>query len=195
MTTQRDFLLNCGHWSFSWAGAGSRGGQGWAWGLCPAHSALAHSSGRTQLSGLLLLEQHSLLPLVPWPPWPRMPRNKPGCPCSFQEIPEFRLLPGTQAQGSAEPVDPPMDGATGRGWMCPGRGGHSRAPASPALRQLPEQQAGQGAAPAQVTQAVERTCSGSGPGTAFHSLHQDLGLLIPTLHTVVLQAGPPGHSL
>ena len=49
--------------------------------------------------------------------------------------------------------------------------------------------------PAQVTQAVESPCSGSGPGTAFHSLHQDLGLLIPTLHTVVLQADPPGHSL
>ena len=60
---------------------------------------------------------------------------------------------------------------------------------------LPGRQAGQDGAPAQVTQAVERTCSGSGPGTAFHSLHQDLGLLIPTLHTVVLQVGPPGRSL
>ena len=60
---------------------------------------------------------------------------------------------------------------------------------------LPGQQVGWDAAPAQVTQAIERTCSGSGPVSAIHCHHQDLGLLIPTLHTVVLQVGPPGHSL
>ena len=124
-----------------------------------------------------------------------MPSNKPGCPCSFQEIPEPRHLPGTQAQGPAEPLDPPMEGLLGEGG-CTQEGGATPEHQPPGLSgSLPGLQAGWDAAPAQVTQAVERTCSGSGPGSAFHSLHQDLGLLTPTGHTVVLHVGPPGHSL
>ena len=147
--------------------------------MCPAHCVLAHSPRRTQLSGLLLLEQHS----------------KEGCPCSFQEIPEPRHLPGTQAQGPVESLDPPMKVLLGKGGCAQEGGATPEHQPAQLSGSLPGQQAGQDRAPAQVTQAVERTCSGSGPGTAFHSLHQDLGLLIPTLHTVVLQAGPLRHSL
>ena len=162
----------------------------------PVPSSLCPSTQCWEDSGpLLFLEQHSLLPLLSQPPSARGASNKLGCLRSFQEIPEPRHLPGTQAQGPADPLVPPMEGLLGEGGCAQEGGATPEHQPAQLSGSLPGQQAGQDGAPAQVTQAVERTCSGSGPGTAFHSLHQDLGLLIPTLHTVVLQAGPPGHSL
>ena len=102
-----------------------------------------------------------------------MSRNKQGCPCSFQEIPESRHLLGTQTQGPAEPLDPPMEGLLGEGGCAQEGGATPEHQPAQLSGSLPGQQAGQDRAPAQVTQAVERTCSGSGsgPGSAFRSLH------------------------